>query len=197
MEINTFLAFLFYSVIGAWTPGPNNILAMATTGTYGFKKSIPVLCGISVGLLGAILCCCFFSLALSQFVPLVIRYLRWIGAAYILWLAWRISFGNVSRKKKESVERPVSFGVALILQFVNAKVLFFGITALSSFVLPYTGKKLEIVFFAILLTIIAWSGVFLWAVCGSILQKWFNVYKVQLNGILSLLLVYCAIKILY
>ncbi|MDH8351524.1 amino acid transporter, partial [Klebsiella pneumoniae] len=62
--------------------------------------------------------------------------LRWVGAGYILWLAWHIARSDPASGGQE--ERPVSFWASLGLQFVNVKIILYGITALSTFVLPVT-----------------------------------------------------------
>ncbi|WP_259472791.1 LysE family transporter [Clostridium estertheticum] len=88
--MNNSVAFLTYTLLTAFTPGPNNILAMSNTSKHGLKKSIGLIQGIFVGLLSVMILCSFFSVMLVNIIPTIKPAMTYIGAAYILWLAWHI-----------------------------------------------------------------------------------------------------------
>lgn len=119
----------------------------------------------------------------------------WLGAAYILWLAWTI-WRDKSGKNKNGVRQANSFLSGMFLQFVNVKITLYGITAMSSYILPNYHGALMIEFFAFLLTLIGTSGCICWAFFGMAFDKLFNRYRKQLNIVMALLLVYCAISLL-
>ena len=85
--------FLTYTLITALTPGPNNILALSSVNQYGFRNSLRTLAGMSAGFLALMLVCGAFTFSLISILPSATRWLVWAGAAYILWLAWRIANG--------------------------------------------------------------------------------------------------------
>ena len=134
-------AFWTYTLITAMTPGPNNILALSSATTHGFRQSTRVLAGMSLGFLIVMLLCAGISFSLAVIDPAAVHLLSWAGAAYIVWLAWKIA---TSPTKEDGLQaKPISFWASFALQFVNVKIILYGITALSTFVLPQTQAKLD------------------------------------------------------
>lgn len=187
-------SFLTYTLITALTPGPNNILAMSSVTQYGFRRSIGVIAGMSLGFLVVMVLCAVFTLSLVTVLPVFIQWLSWIGAAYILWLAWKIAKSQTS--SSSSIDRPISFWMSFWLQFVNVKIILYGITALSTFALPYTENILIIFSISLLLSIIGITGNLTWALAGHYFQIIFAKHGRVINYSLSVLLIYCAIRIL-
>ena len=83
----------------------------------------------------------------------------------------------------------------MTLQFVNPKVILYGITAFSSFVFPWTDSPFAVIFFIGLLSAIGFAGTCCWALCGSAFQRLFNTYRTPLNSLMALLLVWCAFSL--
>lgn len=187
--------FLTYTLITALTPGPNNILALSSVNQYGFRSSLRTLAGMSAGFLALMLVCGAFTYSLISILPSATRWLVWAGAAYILWLAWRIA--NSSSDSSENATQPLSFRVSFWLQFANVKIILYGITALSAFVLPYTQNVLWVTAVSILLAIIGCLGNLVWALAGHMFQSLFRKHGRLVNRILALLLVYCAVRMFF
>ena len=89
--------FLIYCVINAFTPGPGNILALNTVTNYGYKKGKPLFFGIFAGYYVVQILCAIFVYGVNSLLPNVMEVMKYIGAAYILWLAIHIVF---SRKRR-------------------------------------------------------------------------------------------------
>lgn len=187
--------FLTYTFITALTPGPNNILALSSVNQHGFRRSLRVLAGMSAGFLVLMLICGVFTYTLISVLPSLTHWLVWIGAAYILWLAWKIA--NSSPTADDSSERPLSFWLSFWLQFANVKIILYGITALSAFVLPYTQNILSVTAVSILLAVIGCLGNLVWAFAGHLFQSIFRQYGRLVNRVLALLLVYCAVRMFF
>ena len=83
-------AFLTYTLITALTPGPNNILALSSVTSHGLRRSLRVLAGMSVGFIITMLICAALTFSLVELDSRFTLVLGWIGAAYILWLAWQM-----------------------------------------------------------------------------------------------------------
>lgn len=112
-------AFWTYTLITAMTPGPNNILALSSATSHGFRQSTRVLAGMSLGFLIVMLLCAGISFSLAVIDPAVVHLLSWAGAAYIVWLAWKIA---TSPTKEDGLQtKPISFWASFALQFVNVK----------------------------------------------------------------------------
>jgi threonine/homoserine/homoserine lactone efflux protein len=90
--MNNLVAFFTYTLLTAFTPGPNNILAMSNTSRYGLKKSMGLIQGIFFGFLPVMLLCSLFSIMLVNIIPTIKPAMTYMGVAYILWLAWHIVF---------------------------------------------------------------------------------------------------------
>nr|WP_304969988.1 LysE family transporter [uncultured Schaedlerella sp.] len=126
--------FFVYSMINAFTPGPGNILALNTVTNYGWKKGKPLFFGIFTGYYVVQILCAVFVFGVSTFLPMVLGVMKYIGAAYILWLAFHIA---VSRPEENCVEKSASFTKGFFLQFVNVKIYLFGITALTGYITDF------------------------------------------------------------
>lgn len=188
-------AFLSYAFLTAYTPGPNNIMSMANAGKYGLRKSFPFNIGVLFGFLAVMSCSAIFSSLLYDVIPSVKPFMLCFGAAYILWLAWNVwrDKPHDSRKGLAQTNSAVS---GMVLQFVNVKVILFGITALSSFVLPHYHGIAQVAGFVVLLSFIGFSGTCCWAVFGAVFDRFFKKYGKMLNLVMALLLVYCAVMML-
>mgnify|MGYP002627283967 CR=1 FL=1 len=138
--IPSFLAFCFVNGI---TPGPANLCSLTTALNEGRQAALRqwkgLFTGFAVVALGSVLVSAFLGSVLGDYV----HYLSWIGAAYLLWMAWLILqpvfFPNLSKQRPgKKASGTASFWTGLIVQLTNVKIMIFCMTALSSYVLPYT-----------------------------------------------------------
>ena len=188
-----FAAFFSYIFLTAFTPGPNNIMAMSLAGKYGFKKSIPFNLGVFLGFLAVMTGCCAFTSLLYRFIPLLEPIMVYAGAGYILWLAWSI-WRDAPHSGKNSLETN-SLLNGMILQFVNVKVILYGLTAMTTFILPSFKSLPALVFFIFLLSFMGFLGTGCWALFGAAFNRFFSSRRKTVNLIMVLLLAYCAISL--
>ncbi|STE84346.1 putative transporter [Escherichia coli] len=107
---------------------------------------------MSLGFLIVMLLCAGISFSLAVIDPAAVHLLSWAGAAYIVWLAWKIA---TSPTKEDGLQaKPISFWASFALQFVNVKIILYGVTALSTFVLPQTQALSWVVGVSVLLAMI-------------------------------------------
>ena len=113
------LAFLLFAVVAAGTPGPSNVLLTATGAAVGLLRGVPALLGVSVGM-GVMMFLVAFGLgSVVVASPAVLRVLHWAGAAFLLWLAWKIAAAPADDAAAGA--RPVGFTGAAAFQWVNPK----------------------------------------------------------------------------
>ena len=143
--------FLIYCVINAFTPGPGNILALNTVTNYGYKKGKPLFFGIFAGYYVVQILCAIFVYGVNSLLPNVMEVMKYIGAAYILWLAIHIVF---SKPSTENAEQSALFLKGFMLQFVNVKIYMFGVTALTGYVVGYMSSFLALLFFELVIATI-------------------------------------------
>lgn len=196
MTVN-WAAFCSYVVLTAITPGPNNIMSMSNAAKYGFKKSFPFNVGVFFGFLIVVALSAVFSTLLYELIPSIKPYMLVLGALYILWLAWSIWRDKPHEEKKGRLSSTTTVFAGMVLQFVNVKGILYGITTMSSFVLPYYRDIPTIALFSVILAATGFLCTLLWALCGSVFERFFKNYSKAINLVMALLLVYCAGSMVY
>jgi len=135
MPASVLSAFFVFTFITAITPGPNNILALTTGGRAGFRGSIPVLAGICGGFFCVMAICGVLSFSFSVLSASFLQIMRYIGSAYLLWLAWKTAMPKAGGNSDGRAD--AGFMTGFVLQLVNVKIMVYGMTAYSAFILPH------------------------------------------------------------
>ncbi len=182
--------FMIYLWVTAITPGPNTITSMTYGNRHGLRKALPFNLGVFAGMLSLALLAAFLGNALLTVLPGVQGALKWIGIAYLLWLAWHIFRSGPLEGEPAATE--ASFPKGLLLQFINVKGILYSITSMTTFVLPFVHNPGAIVLYALLLAAVALIASLIWSVFGSLFRTLFQAHCKLVNTILALLLVYCA-----
>ncbi len=181
--------FFIYSIINAFTPGPGNILALNTVTNYGYKKGRPLFWGIFAGYYVVQIICAIFVFGVSTFLPNMLGVMKYIGAAYILWLAVHIA---LSRPTTGDVEKSASMMKGFLLQFVNVKIYLFGITALTGYITDYSAALWVLLVFEIIIATIGTIATLTWIGTGVLIQRAYQKYYRVINIILALTLLECV-----
>ena len=191
--------FLIYCFITAYTPGANNLLSMSNAARLGFRKSVFFNFGITMGFLIVMTVCTLFSSTLYSALPKVKFYMQLLGAAYMLYLAWKV--WKTSSDLEVESRKESSFLSGMVLQFMNPKIYIYAITAvslyilLSLYILPLYHSVVALIVFVLILTIIGASGSYVWALFGSAFCRFFTKHTKGVNLVMALLLVYCAVSL--
>lgn len=185
--------FFVYSLINAFTPGPGNILALNTVTNYGWKKGRPLFFGIFAGYYVVQLICAVFVYGVSTLLPGVLGVMKYVGAAYILWLAIHIA---LSLPGGDNGEKSASFWKGFLLQFVNVKIYLFGITALTGYVTNYSTVLWVLILFELVIATIGTIATLTWIGAGMVIQKIYLRYYRPINIVLALTLLECVYSIL-
>lgn len=192
MSFFIILSYLPYALVSAFTPGPNNLLALYAVSRDGWKQGRRVLFGICAGFFAVMVLCALFCYELDRYLPALSNILKYVGAAYILWLAI-----HVARSKPDEAEgHSSSFWQGFLLQFVNVKVILYAITVYTGYVLPVESQLSVLLVHSLCLTLIGAMGFSTWAVAGSFLQqvlrKHFRLFNYTMGAVLAL----CAVSLL-
>lgn len=133
MTFEHFIALLGFGAVAAFTPGPNNTLLMASGVNFGFRRSLPLIFGVTFGfplMIGLV------GLGLGQvFKSYSALYtgLKYAGAAYMLFLAWKIATSKPATSAQTAEAKPMSFWQMALFQWVNPKGWIMAVTALSAY----------------------------------------------------------------
>lgn len=199
MSIDVWLAFSLFCFVTSITPGPNNIMLLASGVNFGFRASIPHILGISSGFLVMVIAAGSGLTELFGRVPRSYTAMRWIGAAYLLYLAWRIArTGTPDIKSGECrIGHPLGFWGAAAFQWVNPKAWFMAVGAFSTYV-PQDSRMPLIVGVATLFALINAPCVSVWAAFGAQMRRLLQVRRFQraFNYAMAALLVATLIPML-
>lgn len=133
MTVDLFLALFVFGFIAAFTPGPNNTMLLATGINFGVRRALPHILGVAIGFPLMIACIGFGLGRIFEVFPIIYMALKYIGAAYMVWLAWKIATSNPSTDDELEKADPVTFLQACAFQWVNPKAWIMGVTALSAY----------------------------------------------------------------
>lgn len=189
MTLDQILAFAIFAFVISITPGPNNTMVLASGANFGLGPTIPHLLGIDLGFALMIIAVGSGIGGALTALPVLHTVLRYIGAFYLLFLAWKIASSG-GPDTDGSRKRPLSFLQAASFQWVNPK----GWIAATGAVATYTPSD---GFFANLLTVTAVFAlvmgpcITLWAAVGMSLRRFLSqpAYLRAFNVVMAVLLV--------
>ncbi|WP_296128456.1 LysE family translocator [Pseudomonas sp. Ga0074129] len=190
MTADLLLAFIAFAFVTSVTPGPNNMMLLASGVNFGLRRSLPHMFGISLGFM---LLVASVGLGLGQMfeqVPMLYNVLRYAGAAYLLYLAWKIANAGAPDSQGDASAKPFSFLQAAAFQWVNPKAWIMAIGAITTYT-PQDNFVVNVLLIAALFALVNCPSVGLWTVAGSLLRNWLsNVRALRIFNIgMALLLV--------
>ncbi|MDJ0783294.1 MAG: LysE family transporter [Desulfosarcinaceae bacterium] len=184
-----------FVLVTTFTPGPNNISSASMGMAYGYRRSLGYLVGIASGFFLVMLACAYLSSTLLSVMPFAERYLRWIGTAYILWLAMGTLKADYGFSGKGA--SATAFAKGFVLQLINPKVAVYGLTLYASFLATIAGQIGLLTLHAVLFAMTAFAATSTWALCGAVIRSHLKrvVFRRSVNAVLALLLVYTALSL--
>lgn len=194
MTLPIFLEMTAAAAATVWSPGPNNILLLSTTSKYGIRKNLKLMLGIWTGSLTLMCLCGIFCSALSRVVPGLQPIMKYIGAAYILFLAWQTLRRKPPREAAE--EKSPSYLMGILLQLLNIKIMVYGLTMFSSYIIPYETRPSFLFLYAVYLMFLGAVGNLIWAFAGSLLKGLYASHYRLMNAAMALLLAWCSLRII-
>jgi threonine/homoserine/homoserine lactone efflux protein len=170
------VAFLLFSVAAAGTPGPSNLLLTATGAAVGVRRGLPCLLGVSLGM-GVMMLVVAFGLGRVVLgSPGALRALNWAGAAFLLWLAWKVA--TAGRSETTAAPRPVGFIGAAAFQWVNPKSWLVCASAAGTYL--GAGNALgQAVAFGGLFVLASLPCCFVWLAFGAAAQRWLRTERAR------------------
>ena len=171
MPLDLFAALVVFACVMAFTPGPNNILLAASGVNFGFARTIPHMVGVAFGFF-ALLAACAAGLGLVfTAIPALHVVLKIVGAAYMLWLAYKVATAHLSNDTRAPA-RPFTFWQAAAFQWINPKGVVAAISGIAIYVCPDHQQ------FDVPIMLAAFSA----ATIGSVLT--WSAFGVALRGLL-------------
>jgi threonine/homoserine/homoserine lactone efflux protein len=191
------LPLITFVFAAAFTPGPNNIMLTASGVNFGFRRTLPHIFGVIVGLPLMILA---VGMGLGQIFaafPKLHEVLKWVGSAYMAFLAWKIATAS----KPNTIDhesRPLTFMQAALFQWVNPKAWIMAVAPLANFTTGTNNYFVETLIVAGVFFASALGATTSWAFFGTLIGR---VLKSPLglmifNGFMAALII-ASILLLY
>ena len=182
MPLDNLFGLLVFAFVTSITPGPNNLMLLASGVNFGFSRTIPHIAGVAGGF-GVLALCVGSGLGLLLMAyPSFHLALKISGGGYLLFLAWRIATSR-ALGKSQAAATPMSLLAASLFQWVNPKAWMMAITSITLYSHPETS------FMSVLVVVIIFISVNLPCICvwvgsGTALRRflddpgrlrWFNI----------------------
>lgn len=183
LNFESLLGLVAFALVSSITPGPNNVMLLASGVNFGFKLTIPHMLGISFG---------FFILALAsglgvgvflQQFPALHMVLKVVSALYLIYLAIKIARDRNINDHEGTDKKPLTFLQAALFQWVNPKAWMIAISAMIIF--GHSSPSLATIsWIALVFSVVGLPCIAIWAVFGVLLKqllsqpiylKWFNI----------------------
>ena len=179
MSPDTLIAFSLFALVASITPGPNNIMLMTSGVNFGFRLTLPHLLGVTSGFLILMLAIGFGLAEIFTRLPWTFVILKWTGALYLLYLAWRIAMsGPVQDTVPDGrVAKPMGFWGAVAFQWVNPKAWVMAASAFSTYA-PASSGMGTILIVSTLFALLGMPCIIVWTLFGSGLR---HVLQVRRN----------------
>ncbi|WP_028585652.1 LysE family translocator [Desulfogranum mediterraneum] len=176
LPIETQLTFLLASLLLALAPGPDNIFVLTQSALHGRSAGIVVVLGLCTGLLFHSCAVAFGIAVIFQSSALAFSLLKFVGAAYLTYLAWqafRTSGSTIQGQDTAKINHWQLYRRGIIMNITNPKVSIFFLAFLPQFADPQQGAIwIQILLLAglfVMTTVLIFGGI---AVLAGTLGRW-------------------------
>ncbi|MCQ6255349.1 LysE family translocator [Pseudomonas sp. Q11] len=195
MVDNILPALAIFAVAASITPGPNNIMVMASGANFGLVRSLPHLFGISAGVFAIISLIGLGLMTVFDTFPVLQTALRVVSALYLLWLAWKIAIA-VPPEAKARGAQPLTFFQSATFQGVNPKIWATGFSAITLFAADR--MLTSVILVAMAFAVIGLASNAIWTGLGTALRHWLSGVRLRaFNIAMALLLVGSLYPVLF
>ena len=173
MTHETLIALALYALVTSVTPGPNNLMLLASGVNFGFRQTIPHMLGIALGFTAMVALVGFGLGAVLTLFPIVFNVLRVLALVYMIWLSWKLASSG-SLGSGEAKARPMTFIEAALFQWINPKAWAMALTATTLYTVPDM-YYLSVILVAGTFGVINLPSVSCWAGFGVALRGFLSV----------------------
>lgn len=169
MSPDILIALVTFCIVSSVTPGPNNMMLLSSGATFGFKRTIPHMLGISLGCVAMVLLLGLGLAGLIARAPWLYTMLHILSTAYLLYLSWRIAT-SVGVGANSARARPMYFLEAAAFQWVNPKAWAMCLGVATSFTRP-DHLYVDVPVVGIILALVGLPCIMLWAGGGMVVRQ--------------------------
>ena len=183
---------ILFTVVAAYTPGPNNFLASHSGFNFGFKKSIPLILGVAFGWTTLIVLLELGLILVFKQYSIIQKIIQIVGTLFVVYLAYKISFSKSDEENQSKT--PITFFDTFIFQFLNPKGVIFATVIVATYIKPEE-SFLTTAVITFILFVIALTSIIFWTLLGKYLRNFATSEKFIkfFNYSMSFLLIVCII----
>lgn len=190
MPMTLIPSFLIYCYVCAITPGPANLCSLSASLRYGRGPALKQWRGLFTGFFIVSMVSVFATRLLGAVLNDYVGFLSWIGAAYILWLAWHMLHSSSAATGHDPAAP--CFRTGLLVNLTNVKIIVFCMTALTSYVLPYTDSFFILLAVGLFLPFTGPIANLVWLFAGASLQNLLSSHRRAVDVVMAAALLMCA-----
>lgn len=195
MNLDTILALAAFALVSSITPGPNNLMLMASGANFGFRRTLPHMAGVCLGFMFMLFVVGAGLVSLFDWYPRSYDVLRVVSVCYLLYLAWKIATAAPATDDIET-GKPFTFIQAALFQWVNPKAWVMAISANSI----YAPEKalVQIAIITVVFGLVNLPSISCWTVMGQQMRRLLNKpWRLRLfNGTMAVLLIVSLVPVL-
>lgn len=198
--LSVVFSMLAFALVGSIAPGPVCVIAVTSGAQAGFSRALGFVLGASIGYTLMVLLVGLGLVGSLQQQPDVMLWLTWAGAAYLLYLAWRIGTAGAVALGKPELSSVPGFWAGALAQWLNPKAWLFSVSGIGMFVSSSDSSGRMLLIFCILSLLMCMLGVGSWALAGQLFGRrlpspramlWFNrLMGLLLAGSVTLILMH-------
>ncbi|GGH56951.1 hypothetical protein GCM10010975_16130 [Comamonas phosphati] len=194
-SLSFMLPLALFAFVSSVTPGPNNVMLTASGATFGYRRSVPHMLGICLGVVIMLLLIGVGLGKVFEAEPRLYTLLKYLGSAYLVWLAVKIAkAGGVDQG--QAGNQPLSFWQAAAFQWVNPKAWIMCIGVVATYT-PREGFFFNLLLSAMVLGAINYPSISVWTLFGSTVGRTLRTPAAlrAFNGLMAALLLLSLVPI--
>jgi len=158
-----------FALVSSITPGPNNLMLAASGLNYGFRRSVPHMLGVSLGFMAMLAVVGLGAGAAFTQWPWLYEILQYAGAAYLLYLAWRIATAGPPDAERQATGKPFTFLQAAAFQWVNPKAWVMALGVIAAYT-PQADFFFNLMVATLICGVVNLPSIGLWTAFGAALR---------------------------
>ena len=187
MTPDVLLALVAFAFVMSITPGPNNLMLLASGAAFGFRRTVPHMFGVGIGFVVMTVLVGVGLAGLLEAAPWLGGVLKGIAVLYMLWFAWKI-LNAAAPGNAGAAARPMTFVQAALFQWVNPKAWAMALTAIAAYAPERSLGAVATV--AVVFGLVNIPSVGAWALLGQQMRRWLTSPRRRraFNAVMAVLL---------
>lgn len=189
MNLDLIPALAAFAFVSSITPGPNNLMLMASGTNFGLRRTVPHLLGVGIGFIGMIFLIGVALVQVFDAYPLALSVLKYACLIYLGYLAWKIANAAAPDTTK-GIGTPITFIQAVLFQWVNPKAWAMGLTAVTTYAPDQSVWAVFVV--CSIFGVINIPSITVWAITGTSIRRFLKnrtrltIFNYTMAGLLIL-----------